>query len=59
MTSVPPTIAAEMALTRQNIALSVIKQSAEQGQALAKIINDTARSAPVSGALGTNINTSA
>lgn len=56
MTSVPPTIAAEQALTRQNIALSVIKQTADQQKLLAEIIDQAARSAPLSGARGTNVN---
>lgn len=56
MTSVPPTIAAEAALVRQNVALSVIKQTAEQGKLLAQILDNAARSAPVSGTRGTNVN---
>lgn len=59
MTSVPPSIAAELALTKQNVALSVIKQSYEQQQALVQILDDAARSAPVSSARGTNVNFSA
>ena len=55
----PAGIAAEAALLRQNVALSVIKQNAEQGQAIAKILEDATRSAPVNGSRGTNINTSA
>lgn len=40
--SIPPTIAAEMALGRQNVALSVIKQNAEQAQQVAKILEESA-----------------
>lgn len=57
--NIPPTIAAEAALTKQNVALSVIKQSADQAQAVAQILEETVRSAPVSGSRGANVNTSA
>ncbi len=57
--NIPPTIAAEAALTRQNVALSVIKQNAEQAQAVANILEQSARSAPVSGSRGANVSTSA
>ncbi|MCB9983308.1 MAG: putative motility protein [Rhodospirillales bacterium] len=59
MTAAPAGIAAEQAILRQNVALSVIKQSADQAQALVQILDDAARSAPVSRTRGTNINTSA
>ncbi len=55
----PASIAAEAALARQNIALSVIKANAEQGQALAKILENASRTAPVSRSHGTNLNISA
>ncbi len=55
----PATIAAEAAQTRQNVALSSIKHNAEQGEAVAKILEDAVRSAPVSSTRGTNINFSA
>lgn len=57
--NLPPTIAAEAALTKQNIALSVIKQSADQAQAVAQILDQSVSSAPVSGSRGSNVNTSA
>ncbi len=56
MTAVPAGIAAEQAMLRQNVALSVIKQSADQAQALVQILDDAARSAPVSGTRGSNLN---
>jgi hypothetical protein len=56
---VPFAIAAEQGLLRQNIALSVIKQSFEQDQAIAGILEQAVRSAPVSSSRGTNVNTSA
>lgn len=59
MTAVPAGIATEQAMLRQNVALSVIKQSADQAQALVQILDDAARSSPVSSTRGTNINTSA
>lgn len=55
MSSIPPTIAAEVALTRQNVALSVIKQNAEQEQALVGILDDAARNAPISQTRGSNV----
>lgn len=39
--SIPPTIAAEMALARQNVALSVIKQNAQQAQQVAQILEES------------------
>jgi hypothetical protein len=59
MTSVPPTIAAEMALTRQNVTLSVIKQAHEQEMALVQILDRAARSAPLNPSRGANVNLSA
>lgn len=56
MPSVPAGIAAEAAITRQNVALSVIKASADQAQAIAEVIDQSARSAPLSGARGSNVN---
>lgn len=54
----PASIAADAALARQNVALSAIKQSAEQGKAVAKILEDATRSAPASGTHGTHVNLS-
>ena len=55
--SIPPTIAAELALTRQNIALSVIKSSNEQAQAVANILQKSADALKVSSQpRGANIN---
>ena len=59
MTAVPPTIAAESALLRQNVALSVIKSSHDQQQALVEILDEAAQSAPISGPRGSNVNISA
>ena len=50
MTGIPPTIAAELALARQNVALSVIKQSADQAQAIADLIAESAQTLKVAAA---------
>jgi hypothetical protein len=55
----PPTFAAEQALNRQSLALSVIKQSADQAKAIAQILEQSISNAPVSGSRGTNVNFSA
>jgi hypothetical protein len=57
--NVPAAIAADQALAKQNVALSVIKSSAEADQAIAGILEQSARSAPVSSIRGSNVNTSA
>ena len=59
MTSVPAGIAAETAINRQNVALSVIKQSHDQQQKIVEILDNSARSAPVNQARGSNVNTTA
>jgi hypothetical protein len=56
MTSIPASIAADIALSRQNVALSGIKQNADQAEQLAKVIEETIASAPISGSRGTNVN---
>jgi hypothetical protein len=56
MPAIPAGIAAEQAILRQNVALSVIKQSAEQAQAIAQIIDESSRSAPLSGLRGAHVN---
>ena len=55
----PATVAAQAALTRQNVALSVIKHNADQGKAIAGILDDSVRSAPVNGTRGAQLNISA
>lgn len=59
MTALPAAIAAESSILKQNVALSVIKASADADQQIANIIDQAARSAPVSGSRGVNLNTSA
>lgn len=57
--AIPAGIAAEQAILRQNVALSVVKASADADQAIANLLAETARSAPVSSSLGTNVNITA
>ena len=58
MTPLPAGIAAEQAITRQNIALSVIKQSHEQQQKLVQILDESIRNIPT-GSRGSHVNFSA
>lgn len=55
----PVTVAMEQGLLRQNVAMSVIKQSAEQQQAIVKMLDQTLRSAPVSPSRGSNVDLTA
>lgn len=57
MSEIPATIAAEAALTRQAVALSVVKQNAEAAQGLANILEQAVQNVPVSSTKGANINT--
>lgn len=54
--NVPGGIAVEQFLGKQAVALSVIKQSAEAEQQLVAILDEAARSAPVSSVRGSNVN---
>jgi len=54
--SLPPTIAAEAAITRQNVALSSIKANADRNQQFAEVISESVQSAPVNQTRGTNVN---
>lgn len=56
---IPAGYAAELALNRQNIALSVVKAAADADKAIANILDQAVRSAPVSGARGTSLNITA
>ena len=55
MTSIPAGIAAEAAITRQNVALSVIKQNADQSKAVANILEQAVQNAPADGSRGTKV----
>ncbi len=52
---IPPTIAAEAALPQQNLQLSLIKKNAQQGQAIANIVEQAVQNAPSGGSRGTTI----
>lgn len=52
---VPVTIASETAIARQNVAFSTMKQSADNDEVFAKVIESTIKSAPVSETRGTNV----
>lgn len=52
---IPSTIAAEAAITRQNVALSSIKHNADQAELFAKTIEETVTSAPVNESRGSNV----
>jgi len=54
--SLPPTIAAEAAITRQNVALSSIKANADRSQQFAEVISESVQSAPINQTRGTNVN---
>jgi len=57
--AIPAGIAAEQAILRQNVALSVVKASADADQAMANLLAESAQSAPISGTRGTNVNITA
>lgn len=59
MSEIPAQIAAESALLRQAVSLSVIKQNAQQAQRLVEILDQSLTSVPVSASRGANVNTSA
>ena len=59
MTDIAAGVAAQVALTQQAIALSVIKQSVDLQQAAAEALLQSVANVPVSGTLGTNVNITA
>ncbi len=54
--NIPASIAAETALTRQNVTLSVIKNNAEQDRQIANVIEQSIETAPTRSTRGTNLN---
>jgi hypothetical protein len=46
---IPPTMAAEMALARQNVAMSVMKQAADMQKQVAAILEQALSAAPPAG----------
>lgn len=49
---IPAGVAAQAALTRQNIGLSVIKQAAQSDQAVAQIVQDAVENSPLASGNG-------
>jgi transcriptional regulator len=58
MDALPPQLAMQMAMTRQNVAVSVIKQNADAQRQMANILAQAVQNVPVSGRGGI-VNTSA
>ncbi len=56
--NVPTSTAIDAAMLRQNVTLSVIKKNAEQGKAIAQILDNSVQSAPINGSRGVNVNLS-
>lgn len=52
-------VTSQAAQTRQNAALSVIKQAAEQSQELVRILDQATQNVAASSTRGTNVNISA
>ncbi len=60
MSQIPAAIGAQLAIARQDVALSFVKQSAQADQAVAGILEQAADNlAAVTGSRGTNVNISA
>lgn len=53
---IPAGLAANSAISRQNIALSGIKQAADRDQQFAEKIAETIQSSPAGGARGSHVN---
>lgn len=56
---IPAGIEAQAALTRQNVALSVIRNAAQQDQAVADILRQSVETIKASTTRGVNLNTTA
>lgn len=59
MSVLPAAIGAQLAIARQDVALSFVKQSAQADQAIANILQQAVQSVPVSHSHGNNVNTHA
>lgn len=57
--SLPPTIAANAAITKQAAALSMIKQQANADKAMVSVLEEAALNVPTSSVRGTQVNLSA
>jgi len=55
---IPASIAVEAAITRQNVALSVIKQAAQADRQIAGILEDAIKNVPTSSFRGGSLNIS-
>ena len=55
---IPADIAAQMAIARQNVALSVIKRSAQADQQIASILEQAVQNVPASSVRGSNLSRS-
>lgn len=56
MTSIPAAIAAQQAVAQQNVAISVIKSSAQADEAVAGILQESADNIAAQTNRGTNVN---
>ena len=56
MVSIPYELKAQSALYRQNVALTMIKFAHQQDQVMVNMLDQAARSAPLSKSRGMNIN---
>jgi len=59
MTEISAGIAAQQAMLRQNVALSVIKQNANQEKQIANILQQAVEAVPAGSSRGTNVNITA
>lgn len=59
MTALPAAISAQMAITQQNAAMSMIKSSANADRAVVNMLQELVDNVPVSSARGGNLNISA
>lgn len=59
MSDIPAGIAAQMAQTRLNVAMSTIKSNADMQQQVADMLMETIKNVPVSDTRGSNVNFSA
>jgi hypothetical protein len=59
MSDLPPTMAAEMALTRQAVSLSIMRQTHDMEQKLVSILDQSLRNVPVSSSRGSQFNATA
>lgn len=56
MTTIPSAIAAQAAIAQQNVSLSSIRQNAQQGQAVANILQEAVETSSLSASNGRGTN---